>query len=208
MSDHGEEFHDHGRMRHGHSTYGEVARVPLVIRWPAGVAGGARVDEVVESIDILPTLLDFSGLPHPTSIQGQSLVPLLKMKAGISATWKRRPAITEQPPMRLDTDAPDPKHERDTSWESFAINDGEWKLIHHTIWPEGRPEYELFDAKRDLLDQRNVSAEHPDAVQRLAKALDGWHQLALAAKHRPDAEAAKSMSPEQLQKLRSLGYVK
>ena len=195
-------------MWHGQSAYGELAHVPLFTRWPDGVAGGARVDEVVEAIDIMPTLFDLSRLSQPKGIQGQSLVPLMKMKSGTTATWKRRPAITDKQPMRLDTDAPDPKHERETSWQSFAINDGEWKLIHHTIRPEGRPEYQLFDAKGDLLDQHDVSAEHPDVVQRLGKALDGWHQMALAAKLKPDTEATKTMTPEQLQKLRSLGYVK
>jgi arylsulfatase A-like enzyme len=209
MSDHGEEFHDHGRMWHGHSVYGELAHVPLFIRWPGRVPGGTRVDEVVESIDIMPTLLDFSRLSHPKGIQGQSLVPLLALKGGPQAAeWRRRPAITEKTVMSLPADAPDPANERDTSWESFAINDGDWKLIRHTVRPTGRPEYELFDAKRDLLDQHDVASEHADVVQRLAKALDGWHQMAKAAKLKPDAEATKSMTPEQVQKLKSLGYLK
>jgi arylsulfatase A-like enzyme len=80
MSDHGEEFHDHGRMWHGHSVYGELAHVPLFVRWPWRVPGGTRIDEVVESIDIMPTLLDLSQLPYPTGIQGQSLAPLLNIK--------------------------------------------------------------------------------------------------------------------------------
>src|SRR5206468_11755741 len=45
MSDHGEEFHDHGRMWHGQSAYGELAHVPLLLRWPGHVPGGRRVDE-------------------------------------------------------------------------------------------------------------------------------------------------------------------
>jgi arylsulfatase len=209
MSDHGEEFQDHGRMWHGQSAYGELAHVPLVIRWPGRIPGGGRVDDVVESIDIMPTVLDFSQLSHPKGMQGQTLVPLLGIK-GVSsaAAWKRRPAITEKQPMREATDAPDPNNERDAAWQSFAINDGEWKLIHHTIRPSGRPEFELFDAKSDRLDQHDVAPDHADVVQRLAKALDGWHQMALASQLKPDAEATKSMTPEQLQKLKSLGYVK
>ena len=208
MSDHGEEFQDHGRMWHGHSVYGEQAHVPLFFRWPGRLTGGV-VDEVVESIDIMPTLLDLSQLPHPKGIQGQSLVPLLKLKGDEQpATWKRRPAITEKTVMTTANDAPDPDNERDVSWQSFAINDGEWKLIRHTIRPAGRPEFELFDAKRDPLDQNDVASEHADVVQRLAKALDGWHQMAMAAKLKPDTEATKNMTPEQLQKLKSLGYVK
>ena len=42
----------------------------------------------------------------------------------------------------------------------------------------------------------------------LAKALDGWHQMALASRIKPDAESTKNMTPSQLQKLKSLGYVK
>jgi arylsulfatase A-like enzyme len=209
MSDHGEEFQDHGRMWHGQSVYGELTHVPLFIRWPGRIPGGGRVDELVESIDIMPTVLDFSQLPHPKAIQGQSLAPLLNMKTGGAiAPWKRRPAITEKQPFRTPQDTPDPNNERDTSWQSYAINDGEWKLIRHTIRPAGRPEFELFDAKRDPLDQHDVAADHPDVMARLSKALDGWHQMALASRLKPDTETTKSMTPEQLQKLRSLGYVK
>src|SRR5262249_13432773 len=181
MSDHGEEFQDHGRMWHGQSAYGELAHVPLLIRWPGHVAP-ARIDEVVESIDILPTVLDFSQLPHPKGIQGQPLTPLLTVNGGKSGTWQRRPAITEKPSLREANEAPDPNNERDAGWVSFAINDGEWKLIHHTIRPAGRPEFQLFDARKDPLDQHDVAADHADVVARLGKALDGWHQMALASK--------------------------
>lgn len=208
LSDHGEEFQDHGRMWHGQSVYGELARVPLFVRWPGGVPGGRKVDEVVELIDVMPTLLDLSRLSPPKGVQGQSLMPLLQASNATGAARKRRPVITEKQPERIATDAPDPKAELESSWQSFAINDGEWKLIHHTIRPAERPEFELFDAQHDLLDQKDVAAGHPDVVQRLAKALGGWHQMALAAKPKPDAESTQTLSPEQLQRLRSLGYVK
>jgi arylsulfatase A-like enzyme len=178
------------------------------MRWPDRIPGGRHVGDVVESIDIMPTLLDFSTLAYPEGIQGQSLAPLLKMKDGSAGSWKRRPAITEQQPMRTARDTPDPDNERTDSWQSFAIDDGEWKLIHHSIRPAGRAEFELFDPRRDPLDQHDVADQHADVVQRLARALDGWHQMALASRLKPDAEAIKSMTPEQLQKLKSLGYVK
>ena len=69
-----------------------------------------------------------------------------------------------------------------------------------STWPLAR--------SRDLLDQQNVSAEHADVVQRLSKVLNGWHQMALAAKLKPESEATKGMSAEQLRKLRSLGYIR
>lgn len=208
LSDHGEEFQDHGRMWHGQSAYGELAHVPLLVRWPGGVPAGRKVDEVVQLIDVMPTLLDFSRLSHPKGIQGQSLVPLLQAPNANGAVWRRRPAITEKHPGETNDDAPDPGHEREGSWQSFALNDGEWKLIHHTVRPASRPEFQLFDARHDPLDQKDVAADHADVVQRLAKALDGWRQMALAAKLKPDTESTQTLSPEQLQRLRSLGYVK
>ncbi len=208
LSDHGEEFHEHGRMWHGQSAYGELAHVPLFVRWPAGIPAGRPVDELVQLIDVMPTLLDLSGLPHPDGMQGQSLAPLLQLPGAPAAAWKKRPAITEKQPMRGPNDRPDPANERDASWQSFAINDGEWKLIRHTIRPAGRPEFELFDALHDPLDQKDVAPAHPEVVERLKKALDGWQQMATAAKPKPDSETTQKLSPEQLQRLRSLGYVK
>jgi hypothetical protein len=53
-----------------------------------------------------------------------------------------------------------------------------------------------------------VAAEHADVVERLAKTLDAWHRLALQARLKPDREETKRMTAEQLERLRSLGYVK
>ena len=197
-ADHGEEFHDHGRMWHGQSVYGEMIRVPLILWGPGRVAKGVNVDEPVELIDVMPTLLDLSGVPLPAGVQGQSMRPLLTKEAG--GGWKRRPPIAEKQPMG-GTDFPEAS-------ESYAIMDGNWKLIHNVTRPPEKPEFELFDFYQDPLDQKNVAGEHPDVVDRLGKMLDGWHQMAAAAKLKPDSELTKGMSKEQLEQLRSLGYVK
>ena len=205
LSDHGEEFQDHGRMWHGQSVYGEMVHVPLVVRWPARVPAGVRVDEPVQLVDVMPTLLDLSGLAHPPGLHGQSLVPLLQIPAGPGATterttWKKRPVIMEK--VALDGD------EHPLNLEATAILDGDWKLIRNKVRPAELPEFELFDATHDPLDQKNVAAEHPDIVERLSKALDGWHTMAAAARLKPDSETTKGLSADQLQKLRSLGYIR
>jgi arylsulfatase A-like enzyme len=92
--------------------------------------------------------------------------------------------------------------------ESYAIVDGGWKLIHNRVRPPELPEFELFDVARDPLDQVNVADRHPDVVQRLAKTLDGWRTMAAAARLKPDSETTGNLTPEQLQRLRSLGYVR
>lgn len=201
LADHGEEFQEHGRMWHGQSVYGEMMHVPLLVHWPAGIPAGRVIDEPVQLVDVMPTLLDLSGIEPPEGVQGRSLVPLLRpSSSGSAQTWSRRPVILEKQPMTGDG------HPEAT--ESAAIIDGGWKLIHNTVRPEDRPEYELFEFPADRLDQKNVAAEHPDVVERLSKALDGSRAMAAAARLKPDAETTKTLSAEELQRLRSLGYVR
>jgi hypothetical protein len=135
-------------------------------------------------------------------LQGQSLTPLLSAEEGKRAEWRRRPAITEKAIVQPGP-AP-PPHET----ESYAITDEQWKLVRNVVRAEGTPEFELYDAVKDPLDKTNIAQAHPDVVDRLAKALDGWKAMAEKAKLASDAEGAKNLTPEQLQRLRSLGYVK
>jgi arylsulfatase A-like enzyme len=204
LSDHGEEFLEHGRMFHGQSVYGELSQVPLAVHWPAGLVKGRVVDEVVQSIDVMPTLLELSAITPPEGMQGQSFASLITERDRSAAGWRRLPAITQKARTDPGKGAAPPPHDT----ESFAINDGQWKLVHHMVRPRGGPEFELYDAAKDPLNQTDLAAHHPDVVARLTKALEGWHQMASAARLKPDAEATKNLTPEQLQRLRSLGYVR
>jgi arylsulfatase A-like enzyme len=205
FADHGEEFHDHGRMWHGQSIYGEMIRVPLILWGPGRVPTGVKVEEPVGLIDVMPTLLEYAGLPPPPGIQGQSLRPLLasdRQTGGLAAGsgWKRRPVIAEKQPMG-GTDHPG-------ATECYAIVEGSWKLVHNVARPPERAEFELFDFYKDPLDQKNVAGEHSDVVVRLTKELDGWQRMALQAKLKPDSEGTKGLTAEELERLRSLGYIK
>ncbi len=77
LSDHGEEFFEHGNSLHGKTLYDEVVRVPLVIRAPGGNKSVNRVDSVVQTVDVAPTILELLGLDVPEAMEGVSLVPLL-----------------------------------------------------------------------------------------------------------------------------------
>jgi arylsulfatase A-like enzyme len=202
-ADHGEEFHDHGRMWHGQSIYGELIRVPLILWGPGRIPKSGRIEEPVSLIDVMPTLLDLSGLRAPAAAQGQNLRPLFTGGTGGAGAakegWKKRPVIAEKQPIGRE-DFPNKS-------ESYAVMDGGWKLIQNVVRPPDKPEFELFDFYKDPLDQKNVAAEHPDVVARLTRALDGFRTMARAAKLKPDTESTKGLSKEQLEQLRSLGYV-
>ncbi len=73
FADHGEEFHEHGRMAH-EQVYPELVHVPLIIRNP--YLSPRRVDTVVEAIDIAPTLAAMAGLDWQSLGAGRSLLPL------------------------------------------------------------------------------------------------------------------------------------
>jgi len=202
VSDHGEEFLEHGRHFHGYSTYGEMLNVPLILHWPAAIPAGVEVEQTVQAIDLMPTLLELSRLPVPDRAQGQSLLPLLAESNPSSLGWSPRPAIAERalaPAAFENEDDPD-------QVASFAIVHDGWKLIKNTTRPAGWPEYELYDHEADPLNANDVADDHPEVVERLAGYLEKWHEAALEAKVEAEA-TAESMSAEELQQLRSLGYI-
>jgi arylsulfatase A-like enzyme len=204
-ADHGEEFHEHGRMFHGETVYGEMIRVPLILWAPGRVPAGLDVQEPVQLIDVMPTLLELSGLQVPKVAQGQSLRPLLVKPGGAGAVsaesgWRRRPLVAERQPMG------GTEHPR--ADESYAIMDGGFKLVHNVLRPPEKPEFELFDFMADPHDRKNIAAEQKETVARLSRELEAWKKMAKAARLPPDSETTKGMSAEQLEQLRSLGYVK
>lgn len=79
-ADHGEELWDHGNWAHGKTLYEEVIRVPLIVK-PArsneGPRRGGRFTELVEQIDLFPTLCELAGCSAPESIDGRSFAGLI-----------------------------------------------------------------------------------------------------------------------------------
>jgi arylsulfatase A-like enzyme len=197
LADHGEEFLEHGRSFHNQSIYGELTSVPLFFWWPGGVPAGRRAKDTVQLIDVMPTLLDLSGLPAPKGIQGASLVPLMRGD-GPHPGWPR-PAITEA------AGRPDPAVT--TTEESYALSLEGWKVAHHVVRAPDRPEFQLFDRRKDPHDATDVAAQHPEIVARLARELAAWRKMAVSARLKPDSALASTVSGEELERLRALGYV-
>lgn len=217
LADHGEEFLEHGRTFHGQSVYGELAGVPLILCRPGVIPAGVEIGETVRSIDLMPTLLDLSGLPVPGRAQGQSLVPLLAAaapghRAGSPSSgsaahaaqpsgWRALPAVTEKAGT-ANAGGPPPRES-----ESYGIVSGGWKLVHNVRRPAGTPEFELYDHASDPLDRTNVAAQHPDLVARLSAELAEWRKRAEAARL-PREDSTAGMDAKELERLRSLGYIR
>jgi arylsulfatase A-like enzyme len=213
-SDHGEEFLDHGRMFHGQTAYAELDQVPLFFHLPGVIPSKAVINQTVESIDIMPTILAIAGIPSPGKLMGRNLEPLMSggratgtmtsNKASVvhaSGDMEPRPAITEKEPTKQ-AGGPPP---RDTG--SVALIWNGWKLIQNYERPEGMPEFELYRRADDPLDHHNIADAHPDQVKLMRPMIDAWRQRVNAARL-PKGDSSENLSKEELQRLRALGYVK
>jgi arylsulfatase A-like enzyme len=203
VSDHGTEFLDHGQHFHGHSVYGELNRVPMFFWGPSYVPSGVHIPATVQNLDFMPTVLDLTGLPIPAAAQGQSLRPWFaaggdEAKAAQQG-WHRAPAVTE----KIFIAAREPGG----GYSSFSIISDGWKLIQNVDAPAGVAEFELYDHVKDPINQTNLAADHPDKVKELAEQLVRWRQKAEAERLKSDTEMAAAASPEELERLRALGYL-
>lgn len=153
-ADHGEEFGEHGVYREHWSTYDGTQRIPLIVKPPADAPHtSSRQDALVTNVDLAPTLADYTGLDAPRAWQGRSLRPLLNDNA---KNWRDHVVLD---------------HGLYTAQR--AVRTQRWKLIrtyHPGTWTH-LPEIQLFDLEQDPWEQDDVSADYPDVVQDLHRAM-------------------------------------
>jgi arylsulfatase A-like enzyme len=74
ISDHGDEFWDHGDVGHAQGPHQELVHVPFMIHAPGLLPAGRVIETDVEAMDLAPTVLELAGIPVPDSMQGQSVL--------------------------------------------------------------------------------------------------------------------------------------
>ena len=77
-SDHGQALLDHNQLSHGVSLYDELLKVPLIMKLENSSKKEIKRSELVEWIDIAPTILDLFNVSKPKQFSGVSLLPLIK----------------------------------------------------------------------------------------------------------------------------------
>ena len=85
MSDHGYFYGEHALNEERRLAYEETARIPLIVRFPPVAVAGATPAQLVQTIDLAPTVLELAGVTDPAPRQGRSLVPLLR---GEQPPWR------------------------------------------------------------------------------------------------------------------------
>jgi arylsulfatase A-like enzyme/Tfp pilus assembly protein PilF len=180
MSDHGESLGDHDEHTHAILIYDSALRVPLIVAGP-GVPAGRVVEDRVGAVDLLPTLLGLLGAPVPEGLPGRDL------RAAFEGPLEERPLYAESLFGRLNC-----------RWSSLrGVTLGNWKLI------EGAGA-ELYDLSQDPGESRDRAADDPERASRMRRLL-----ASSLARMAPQGDTARpvALSPEQEERLRSLGYV-
>lgn len=142
-SSHGEEFKEHGGLAHENTSYNELIRTPLIIVTPR--MRPRVVTALTENIDLMPTLLQLTGIAPRGPMQGVSLVPVME-----GGAMKRTYAISG-----------------DLSITGVAsIEQDHWKLVR-----TANGDRMLYDLSRDPGEQRDVSGQNPQKISQLTALL-------------------------------------
>lgn len=129
-------------------------RVPALVNWPKTVASG-RCDEPIHGLDFFPTFLELAGVSgYEGTLDGDSLVPLLRDKPMKErALFWHLASTYKNPPCSI-------------------IRKGDWKLIQ--FLKEGN--VELYNLRKDLKESKNLASANPEKAQALLKELVGWRK--------------------------------
>ena len=198
VGDHGQGLGDHNWWGHG-LLYEEQIRVPFVL-YGDGIPKGLRVPDLVRTVDILPTLLGLLSerggggqTPAPT-VDGVDLRPMLK------GEWKG-PELEAyaDAPLIMDYTLPYKPDERDKKNDQlFALTSGNWKYTLHRL--RMGPD-ELYDLGVDPRETRNLITERADVAAALRA------RLMKASVFPKKTTILGGLSPEDIERLKSLGYL-
>jgi N-acetylglucosamine-6-sulfatase len=143
-SDHGYYYGEHGLSVERRLAYEEGIRIPLLMRLPGEIKAQSRPEQMVLTLDLAPTFLEFAGLTPPAAMEGRSLVPILK---GHATEWRDDFLI------EYFTDTVFPRIQQ---MGYQAVRTQSWKLIHYTELP-GMDE--LYDLETDPYEMKNLVAD-------------------------------------------------
>src|SRR5262249_3418360 len=157
-TDHGQALGEHGVVGpYRPWMHDEVIHLPLILRFPDGLEAGRRVGALTQTVDLLPTLLDFFAVTAPTTTQGRSLLPLVRGTAeGVRdyacGGWEQGGAL------------------------EWVLRTPEWAFLLPLRQPEGDPPRgpQLYVKPDDRWEVNNVVQHHLELAERLEQALRGF----------------------------------
>jgi arylsulfatase A-like enzyme len=193
LADHGEtvgeRFH---ALDHGEQHYDEQIRIPLILRAPGYGAG--RIDATIETVDLLPTLLELLAVPVPdgTKLDGASQIPFVRRQEADQRL------VFSTGTARADRFA-DRAYKLDPKRRIQAVRSQRWKLIRYP-GTKGDP-LELYDLAQDPGEKRNVGEEFPSVRDAHLEELERWQ-----ANSQETVSEPAEIPSDVRENLRALGY--
>jgi arylsulfatase A-like enzyme len=202
-SDHGENIGDHNLMDHQYCLYETLLKVPLIIRYPPVFPGGERVENVVRTLDILPTVIEIIDIKIPEDVrglwQGISLLERSKLqnRYAVAEYWGPQPTLTALK-RNYPSLAPALLSHLDVSIQ--AIRSEKYKVI---LYSDGRKE--LFDVVNDPEEKVNLADYLPEIVRELEGCLK--QEVDYPPKNIQGRIEERSVDRDVTERLRALGYL-
>jgi len=195
-SDHGEEFFEHGSIRHTTSVYDELIKIPLIMKVP-GMKGGIEIGAKLNQVDIMPTLLELMKMKIPSNAQGHSFVSM----------------ITDQEKRKA--------HDRVIYAEvnltgrtnrSCIIQD-DWKYVEGDTDPElhypAPVAAELFNLTEDTYEQKDLLLRHQEKSESLKEKMHLLQKnlLKMGESNQADQDDTVHISNKLRELLKQQGYL-
>ncbi len=145
-------------------------RVPMIARWPGKIEAGSESDQVSYLGDVFATTAELAGTQTPSGLDSISLLPTL---LGEPRRQKSHPYLY---------------------WEFYeygsaqAVREGRWKAIRKPMFTGNMA---LYDLSKDLGEQKNLAAQHPEVIARMKRHFDEAHVPSPLWKPRGEPEYPK-----------------
>lgn len=159
------------------SMYELGFRTPVVFSWPGRWKGsGVRRDDLVATVDVFTTLLDFAGVEQPPDREGVSLRPVLEGRGDSPREVIIGSMASLRPPQAVESAETDSPERPVRSERAYFLRTTTW----HYIWYpradrfEGRRPEELYKIDEDPWEETDVAGEHPELVKGFREDIEGW----------------------------------
>ena len=154
------------------SPYDGGLRTPVLLRWPGHTKAG-RYEDLVSTIDLVPTILAACGAPPAKEMPGLSLLDTAAGKRPLA-----RDAVFGEIYLHTAVNLDQPVLNLTHRW----VRAGDWKLI---LFEDAKVPPELYNVKEDPFEEKNVAAAHPARVRELSARIEAWWQVRKVAEHDP-----------------------
>ena len=142
-------------------------KVPFMLKWPSGIPSGVVSKSVVSTMDVLPTILNVTGVENDHA-DGVNLLDYIESKQLGNAHeylfWKSEYSQGNNWKAKKNVNRRD--------WS--AVRKGKWKMHQFLNLETNQYKYELFDLSKDEGELHDVSAQYADTLNTLKTALSNW----------------------------------